>query len=213
MRARLHSLPQVRRAAAFTLVELLISIAIISVMTGYVAANYRTARQSDELRQGASLLASSVRRVQTMALAGEGVLTCSGGGTVKTCTKDADCNGGGTCVRSLPHGYGVHLSTATAAASRQTVIFADLNGDRAYQAGEEIRTDSISAGPFVGLTSLAPMTATKFLDIVLEPPKPTVWFNASNALSVSTVVLTHSATGKTRSVTINRITGQVSADY
>jgi Tfp pilus assembly protein FimT len=193
--------------------ELLISIAIISVMTGAVMANYRSGGQTDELRQGAALLASSIRRVQTMALAGEGVLTCSGGGTVKTCSTNADCNGGGTCVRSLPKGYGVRLSTASAAASKKAILFADLNGDRAYQSGEEIRTDSISAGPFVGATSLTPVSGTNALDIVLEPPKPTVWFNGSNAMSVATIVLTHSTTSQTRTVTVNRITGQVNADF
>lgn len=212
MRKHGHTMRKTGREAAFTLVELLISIAIIAVMTGYVTANYRSARQTDELRQGASLLASSVRRVQTMALAGEGVLTCVGGTTVKTCRVNADCSGGGTCTRSLPTGYGVRLSSASGAAAKKTIIFADLNGDRAYQSGEEIRTDSISAGPFVAVTSLSPV-ASSALDIVLEPPKPTVWFNGSNAQSVATIVLTHSATGKTRTVTVNRITGQVSADF
>ncbi len=216
MRARSHFRRDTGVAAGFTLIELLISIAIFSVMTGYVISNYRTARQSDELRQGASLLANSIRRVQTMALAGEGVLSCSGGsstGVSTTCATAADCKNGGSCVRSLPKGYGVHLTMSSAVGSKQAVLFADLNGDRLYEKGEEIRTDSISAGPSVSITSLAPMTVATDLDIVLEPPKPTVWFNGSNASAVATVVLQHSASLRTRSVTVNRVTGQVSADY
>lgn len=217
----------------FTLVELLISMSILAVMTSFTVTNYRVGKQSDELRQGSQILASQLRRAQTMALAGEGIFLCAGNGgsctsdascgsgqkclqgtcvstSTRTCTTNADCTGGTTCVRSYPTGYGVRVSSA-AGSNLQSILFADIDGDRAYDATEVLRTERLSPGPFVTMSAVSPASANA-LDIVFAPPKPTVYFNGSIATAIATLTVRHSTTGSTRTVRINRITGQISAD-
>ncbi len=194
------------------MIEMLVSLAIFGIITAFVTANFRAGRQSDELRIGSQLLATSIRRAQTMALAGQQTFMCSGGTRDKlTCPsgQDADC-GGGLCIRTVPNGYGVHLTTASGA-SAKVIVFADGNGNRAYDPGEEVRTDLISPGVFVVVQSLDPVSGGA-LDIVFDPPKPTVWYNGSNAQPIATVVIQHTISTKTKTVTVNAISGQVSSD-
>lgn len=198
--------------AGFTMIEMLISLSIFAVITAFVTANFRAGRQSDELRQSTQLLATAIRRAQTMAISGQTVPYCQGGtNDKKVCPNgtSAEC-GGGTCVRDLPKGYGIRLTTVAATASK-VVLFADIDGDLAYDAGEEIRVDSVTPGPFVSVTSLNPVSSN-VLDIVFVPPQPKVWFNGSTASAVASVTLTHRTTGLTKSVSVNQITGQINAD-
>ncbi|MEY4744822.1 MAG: hypothetical protein RL272_767 [Candidatus Parcubacteria bacterium] len=194
------------------MIEMLISLSIFAVITAFVTANFRAGRQSDELRQSTQLLATAVRRAQTMAISGQTVPYCQGGtNDRKVCAggTDAEC-GGGTCVRDVPRGYGIRLTTVAATAAK-VILYADVNGSRAYDAGEEIRVDSVTPGPFVTVTNLDPVAANS-LDVVFEPPKPKVWFNGSTATAVATVTLTHKTTGLTKVVSINQVTGQINAD-
>lgn len=223
-----------RHQRGFTLIEMLISLSIFALITGFTAANYRTGRRTDELRQGSQLLASSIRRAQTMALAGEGVFLCAGNGsactsdaacgsgnrclqnvcvsaTAKVCSSNSDCSGGVSCTRSYPSGYGVRVTTA-ANGRTQSILFVDVDGDRTFDATEAIRTDSLGSGPFVSVTSLSPVTPGGTLDLVFEPPKPTLYFNGSIATTTASITVTHSGSGGSRTVTVNRVTGQVSAD-
>lgn len=196
----------------FTMIEMLISLSIFAVVTAFVTANFRAGRQSDELRQSTQLLATAIRRAQTMALTGQTVPYCQGGtNDMKVCPNgtNPEC-GGGTCVRDLPKGYGIHLTTVAATAAK-AVLFADIDGDKAYDAGEEIRTDTVSPGVFVSVTNLDPVAAN-VLDVVFVPPQPKIWFNGSTASAVARVTLMHKTTGLTKIVSINQITGQINAD-
>jgi prepilin-type N-terminal cleavage/methylation domain-containing protein len=196
----------------FTLVEMLISLAIFAVITAFVTANFRVGQQGDELRISAQLLASSIRRAQTQTIAGQLLDYCHGGtNDLKVCPSglDDECPGG-ACSQDLPNGYGVHLST-TEASKRIVIVFADIDGDQAYDAGEEVIRDSISPGPFVFLETLVPASG-ETLDIVFTPPKPAISFNASEMDTLATMTLRHETTGDTREVSINRISGQVNAD-
>ncbi len=196
----------------FTLIEMLLSMSIFAVVTAFVTANFRAGRQGDELRLSSQLVATAIRRAQTLAVAGQTTAFCRGGTRdLQTCPSglSAEC-GGGTCVVEVPRGYGIRLST-TSPDDRSVILFADLDGDRAYDAGELIRSDSASPGPSVKVSTLSP-AAGATLDIVFEPPKPSVYFNGSTATGVASVTTRHAATGQTKNVTVNRITGQVNAD-
>lgn len=203
---------QRRAERGFTLIEMLLSMSIFAIVTAFVTANFRAGRQGDELRLSSQLVATAIRRAQTLAIAGQTVAFCRGGTRdLQTCPSgsSAEC-GGGTCVVEVPRGYGIRLSTALAD-ERKVVLFADLDGDRAFDSGELIRSDTASPGPSVKVSTLSP-TSGATLDIVFEPPKPTVYFNGSVATGVASITTQHAATGKTKNVTVNRITGQVNAD-
>lgn len=191
---------------------MLLSMSIFAVVTAFVTANFRAGRQGDELRLSSQLVATAIRRAQTLAIGGQTTAFCRGGTRdLQTCPSglSSECSGG-TCVVEVPRGYGIHLSTAVAD-ERKVVLFADLDGDRAFDSGELIRSDTASPGPSVKVSTLSPTSGTT-LDIVFEPPKPSVYFNGSTATGIATITTSHAATGQTKNVTVNRITGQVNAD-
>ncbi|HTM68423.1 MAG TPA: type II secretion system protein [Candidatus Binatia bacterium] len=195
------------------MIEMLISLSIFAVVTAFVTANFRAGRQSDELRLSTQLVATAIRRAQTMAISGQTVPACQGGSNDKGICPggtNPECPGG-ICVKDVQKGYGIHLTTTGAGASK-AVLFADTDGDKAFSVRETVRTDSITPGPFVVASGLNPITAGSALDIVFEPPKPKTWFNGSQSTGIATITLRHTTTGQTRNVTINLISGQINAD-
>ena len=201
--------------SGFTLVEMLVSLAIFGVISGFVMANLRVGGQGDELRISSQLVASSVRRIQTMAVAGQTIYFCRNSGEItgsKLCPtgQDLECSEG-SCVREIPPGgYGLHL--ASAPGSERTIItFADLNRNYGYDPGEEFRRDSVSSGPLVGISELQPSTDGK-LDIVYAPNATAIYFNQSTETAIATIIMRHSHTGATKRIIVNSLSGQISAD-
>lgn len=201
-----------RDQRGFTIIDMLVSLTIFGVVTGFLMANFRSGRTADELRIGAQSIGSSFREVQTMAITGKTLPVCRGGSSnLKVCTIGVSTTcPSGTCAYEVPRGYGLRLSTLTTGASLLT-LFADTNGNRAFDAGEAMNTKPLSTTTRVFVKTLTPV-GSNVLDVVFEPPKPTVYFNASTATTLATVQVQHSTSGATRSVTINRVSGQVSLD-
>lgn len=200
-----------RDRKGFTLIELLVTVGIFGVVTGLVMVNFRVGQQGDELRIASRLVESRIRRAQTAAIAGETIFICKGGtDDLKVCpTGDSAECAGGTCRKDLPRGYGLHFAPGTDASSM--IYFADTDGDRTFQAREEINTFSVTSGAFVTVSSISPQQGN-VLDIVFVPPKPSIFLNGSTTDPIAAVQLQHSTTGATRDVTLNRISGQVSAE-
>ncbi|MEY4722718.1 MAG: hypothetical protein RLZZ324_231 [Candidatus Parcubacteria bacterium] len=199
----------------FTLVEMLISLSILAVITAFTTANFSAARKGDEVRLSSQLVASALRRVQSAATGGELIFFCNGGARANmTCPGGtaAECPGGGTCSHEVPHGYGMHFTTVAAGAKRM-IYFADINGNHAYDAGEDVRNDNVSPGVQVSASSLLiGATSVPTLDIVFDPPVPTAYFNNATSTAIASISLTHAVTAQVKSVSVNRISGQVNAN-
>ena len=93
------------KAGGFTLVEMLVVLAIIIVMTGIVIFNVNTERQNSALLHSAQKLSLDLRRAQTYALSSKGFKS------------DID----------IPWGWGVHFFGA---GSTSYVIFADRDNNK-----------------------------------------------------------------------------------
>lgn len=200
------------RPRGFTLIEMLISLSIFAVVTAMAVANFRAGAQGDELRVSARLVASAVRRAQTQAVAGTSVFYCHGGlNEYKVCqgVGDPGCDGG-ACIKDVPSSWGVRISSLEGE-NRETITFADTNGNRRYDDGEAVRRDAISSGPFVDIVSVAPDDLGA-LDIAFKPPKPRTTFNGSDVDIIATIILEHQSTGTRQSVIMNRVSGLVTVD-
>ena len=107
----------------FTIVDLLISIAIFGLITASVLVNFRAGARNDSVRQSANITLSFLRRAQTMTLSGELL-------------------NDGTFPKG---GYGVRFDSSD---TDTLILFADKNStpNHKYDAGEEINTQDLVAG-------------------------------------------------------------------
>jgi prepilin-type N-terminal cleavage/methylation domain-containing protein len=105
----------IRRKPGFSLIELIVSLSVITLLTGLFLANYHNANRRTDLTMTAQALVTDIRYAQANAL---GLIKYDG---------------------AVPAGgWGVYFSGGGMGNSSNTsyVIFADENDDRLYQAGE-----------------------------------------------------------------------------
>lgn len=194
----------------FTITELLVSIAIIGVISGAMLANFHGGQQSAEIRLASEIMVSQLRDIQTASLGGRLVSACSGGTQANQVCEPGKqpaiaCNGGGTCQRRSVPGYGIHL------VANQTTytVFYDVNGNNTYDTGEDVVSKSFTP---TGVVKLGAANAVLPLDIVFNTPDATVKFNNAAAPDLLTLTLTHVTVGSIRHVNVFRIAGRIEHD-
>ncbi len=197
--------------SGFTLVEFLVSIAIIGVMTGMMMANFHGGQQSSEIRLSADLLVSQLRSIQTSSYSGRLVAVCSGGSNDLAVCEPGSGSAlgcpGGICQKRVPSGYGVHFNAGSAS---EYTLFYDTDGDKRYEAGE--RAYGV---PFVssGTVRLTDSSAGLPLDLVYVPPYGQLYVNGSASGTVTvTLTLGHRYGGLIRHVNIHRLSGKIDHD-
>jgi len=172
------------KAGGFTLVEMIVVLAIIIVITGIVTFNISTERQNSALLRSAQKLSLDLRRAQSFALSSK---------TYKTA--------------GVPCGWGVHFNEA---GSTSYTIFADLasaqdcsNRDfkMASDGSENFEIVNLESG--ITVNSLS----NNLSDVVFTPPDPTVKFTPDQT-SASIVLVNKN--GATRAININK-TGFISS--
>jgi len=162
------------KKSGFTLVELIVSVAIIAMVTGIFLANYSSANRRSDLTMTAQKMVSDTRTAQNYAL-GLARYGFSGSSNVPT------------------GGWGVHIDLQ-AYGNNKYVIFADDNQNGVYDNGEadirygaqvttlpmNIIIDSVSSGTKADITFLPPDPVTtitgsvstfKQVDIALKDTK------------------------------------------
>lgn len=168
----------------FTLIEMLVVLAIIILLTGIVVFNVSTERQNSALLRSAQNLSLNLRRAQTYAL------------TVKQFK-----------TYGVPCGWGVHFNGAD---STSYVIFADLalaadcsdrDFVRAVNGSEDFETVNLETG--VTVSSLS----NNLSDVVFSPPEPSVTFTPNQTVAIVTLINKNSST---RAININK-TGFISS--
>lgn len=160
----------------YTLIELLVAVTVIIVVTAFVLISYPGLNRVFSLQRSASKLSQDIRKVQERAVS------------------MAELNG------SLPAGYGINLSDASPYSYKLSAYEESGGSWSATDTWEETVNleDGIKLGDlYEGGTS------TSSLDIVFEPPDPTVWVNNSSSSSSTITVLIESEVSKTESVFIN----------
>gem|GEM_PF-3588888 len=117
----------------FTLIEMMVSVAIVLLISTQVLISFSSLRESSQLKRSAQELSFSIRKAQNMAVA---ISAVRAGGVLQT-----------------PKAAGIRLTTSTADANGDGVkdnseyfFFADQDGDGVYDANERIEPNLILPG-------------------------------------------------------------------
>ncbi len=146
---------------AFTLVELLVSVAIFTMMTVLLVVKYGNFNQSVLLTNLAYDVALTIRTAQTYGLS----------------VKNVD-----TSTASFDNGYGVHFDTSSAN-KRKIIFFADRDNDKLYTSGAsltelistyELKRGAIISGLCVNTAGCTP--GNGIVSITFKRPNPNAIF-------------------------------------
>lgn len=167
----------------FTLVELLIAIAIFGLISAAAVANLRGTNPATALKQQAGNAASFIRQAQVQAMSGE------------------------PFAGSVPAGgYGVYVELC-AVPPCSLSLFADQNANFLMEAPAEV-VQTITLGTAVtvdGISSGNPST------ILFRPPSGAACFNdACSDAGTATITLGARGTTTTQTVHVNQVSGQIS---
>ncbi len=157
----------------FTLIELLVSIVIIGILTAAVVASSPAAKQGFALMRSSQGLAQDIRRAQVKAVAMKEI--------------------GG----SSPKGYGIYLTTGS---PYLYILFADQDANYIYESATDTLIETINLETDVKISALLPGSP---LNIVFEPPNPTVWINSSSSSSSTITLYLENNISKIREIFVN----------
>lgn len=198
-------------AAGFTIPELLVSMAIIGVMTGMMLANFRGGQQAAEARFSAEIITNQLHDIQTSALTGRLIAVCTGGGANDGAVCESSkpvpvvCGAPGTCQRRVPSGYGIRFI----AGEKNYLVFYDTDNDGRYDEGEEFSTP-----PYVSTGTVLLDSADIGLpvDVVFKPPSGKMLFNGLETPDAIELTLRHATGNQIRHVKLLRISGKIEHD-
>jgi len=95
-----------------------------------------------------------------------------------------------------PKGYGIYLTTGS---PYLYILFADQDGDHTYNGGDTL-IETINLETDVKISALLPGSP---LNIVFEPPNPTVWVNNSSSSSSTITLYLENNVTKIREIFVN----------
>lgn len=181
-----NTIKRVKDESGFTLMEVTITIFIISLLIGVFLANYRGASRRTDLSFAAQQLASDIRLAQNDALG----LAAYGGA-------------------APAGGWGIHLDTTN---NKTYKLFADTNNNKLYDSSPDEALPA-SGGQTVTLPNTISIsglqtggTSRNAVDLTFLPPDPVtrIYYNSANTSSTDAVItLRESASGKTQDVNVN----------
>lgn len=176
---------QIPNTKGFTMIELLVSLAIIALLLGSFIVNYRGGSRNSELALTSQKVVSDLRSVQNSTLG------------------SSRYNG------LVPKGgWGIHFSKVSGSNTYYT-IFADIDGDKSYDNPAESNPvyggRQIDLPPDTVINELLFNTTPKnSLDILFLPPDPeTIIWDGLSTTTLATIRLRHSITTATKDVTVN----------
>jgi len=175
-----------QKIAGFTLIELLVVISIFIMVFGFTYGGLRNNRRLGEFRLTADRVASDIRKVQTMALAG---ISQEDLGNIS---------------------YGIYFNEAS---PLEYIIFQDNNGNNNYDLGVDEIIQTITFPQNISLSAVEPELPTNDLAIVFSSPQSTTYINGGMVENTAIITLIRSnLPTKQGVISINRVTGRITAE-
>ncbi len=171
----------------FTLVELLVVIAVIGILTALVVPSLRSGEQQLALENSAHKLAQNVRVAMSLSL-------------------QAQPFTGGSCTNF--EGYGIHFDRDSPYCY---LIYANCGGNENYQGptcggvggGADLARTIVELEPGVRIRSITPQQSNE-LSIFFLPPNPEVFLNRVQNEDAIIILELENDPSQTKTVTVNR---------
>jgi len=167
----------------FTLVELMVTVSIISLLSVVVFANYRAGGKQFALQRSAHKLAQDIRRAQNMTM-----------GAV-------ECPSGTACAGQVPPGYGIRLSQGDDTFYRLYADTTPPKGNEQYNGGDVvIETIYLENGVYIFSASPASFS------INFKPPDPVVRIRdgGGDVTEARITIALQADTSKTKTIKVNK---------
>jgi len=165
-----------KKESGLTLTEILVTIAIIIILSGLIIANSGAGKSQLALSRSANKLAQDIRRAQEMAMSAE------------------KCPTGTGCAGQIPPGYGIYLIQN----SENYLLYADTNPGEIYDGGDAgIETIPLEKG--IHIKDLGPASTS----INFKPPDPKINISGGGN-EVFIVIALKADQTKTRTIRVNK---------
>lgn len=207
--------------AGFTLVEMLVSVAVIGLLAVIVVVGMGSGKRTEELRGAARQLAGDIRSMQARALAAGDVKACPNTLGVLTICDDSTalCVDPADCVARIPSSFGINASstdtsyTLFAEVEPSTVDYhltkpneVLLNRQLLQGTGQNVIIKSVLTG------KPAPLVPKTGGDVSFTRQNGTTRLYDGSGVEPDIMIfrLWHKMSSSTMDVEVNRITGRVS---
>ncbi|MBI2573817.1 MAG: hypothetical protein HYV78_00250 [Candidatus Wildermuthbacteria bacterium] len=164
------------QAKGFMLAELLVTLAIISLVSAIVIPNWRSGEQTLSLDRSVHQLAQDVRGVIEIALK----------------AKPYQCAAPGALS-----GYGAYFSLDTPSSF---LFFADCNNNQRYDAGADFIANTFSLEKGMQISEINPGSPAS---VVFIPPAPKVFISPGEAAALQVAIAASGNPASARSIIIN----------
>lgn len=205
--------------SGFTLVELMVSIAIMGLIAVVTMNDMRTSQRKDQLNTAARVLAADIRAMQAQALSGKNIKSCPLGVAHTVCEQSASvCSDSAQCIAQPPSAVGLHVTVAGTSYDE----FADVDSiDGLKDPNEIIQSRSF---PLLGAQNVVidALTAggapVNDADVSFQRQNGTMGINGCyapvcNAGPFTLIIqLRQTQTNDTKNIVLNAITGRISIE-
>ena len=173
----------------FTIVELLIVLAVFAMLTSVVLARYRTFDTNAKFANASEDVVLALREAQVYGVGVKaGASSC--GGTSFDCA------------------YGVHFSTS---ASNEIRLFVDVNGDGKYSGlGEDVSVITWDNSISISGLSCGGLPCTGYLDVMFKRPNPDALIGDLSGVGSNTFAQVVISNGSKTTTTTITSAGQIS---
>jgi len=168
---------KINNKKGFTLLELIVSVAIIGIVSSISIANYKSVNIQNRLVTSTHNLVNNLRLSQTYSLGSKEF-----GGNISS------------------GGWGVYFNIAN---PDYYIIFADTNGDKDYTSSAE-KHQQVELSKNVSINKISDIfhASLSELAITFVPPDPTIYINSST-INTASIILNEDINNSTSTISIN----------
>lgn len=204
----------------FTLIEAMVSVAILGLLAGIVTTNLTESRRTEELQSAARIVVADIRSAQSRALTVKNVAFCQNASDAWIACElgSASCKPGSACTPVPPDGVGLHFSVS----SSTYAYYGIMNGpgnDFARTSSQQdflIRRLDLAGAPNVEVAAIsATLPSGSEADVFFQRQNGVMRLNACAACAEPSsllITLRHAQSGRSKQVRVNALTGRISIE-